>query len=192
MALERFTARRTVGQPCRNTSNLLPPIPRAPRTLAEIKAPAAVPGDRGRALLAALRAVEDARFTGLEAVYSGWLPRGGGLRGGSFSATDAFAGTLTLRDYSYVPGVRVSGRLTVDGPNGHGRVTVRGRFAGTLDLRSTRSASGTLGGRRVAVAIGSGARAAGTGGRPRGVSADSPAPAGSRGGRAAARDALTA
>ncbi len=160
-ALERFTARRTVGQPCRNTSNLLPPIPRAPRTLSEIKAPASVPGGRGRALLAALRSVEDARFTGLEAVYSGWLPRGGGLRGGSFSATDAFQGTLTLRDYSYVPGVRVSGRVTVDGDGVTGRITVSGRYSGTLNLRSTRVASGMLGGRRVAVALGSGASAAG-------------------------------
>ena len=159
-ALERFVQRRRVGQPCRNTSNLLPPIPRAPRTLAEIRPPASVPGDRGRALLAALRSVEDARFTGLEAVYSGWQPRGGGLRGGSFSATDAFQGTLTLRDYSYVPGVRVSGRVTIDGPDVTGRVTVSGRYAGTLDLRSTRAASGVLGGRRVAVAVGSGASAA--------------------------------
>jgi hypothetical protein len=162
-ALERFTARRTVGQPCRDTSNLLPPIPRAPRTLAEIRPPASVPGDRGRALLAALRSVEDARFTGLEAVYSGWQPRGGGLRGGSFSATDAFQGTLTLRDYSYVPGVRVSGRVTVDGPSVTGTVTVRGRYGGTLVLRGTRAASGTLGGRRVAVSPRSGASAAGAG-----------------------------
>lgn len=159
-ALERFTARRPVGQPCKGTSNLLPPIARAPRALAEIRAPAAVPGDRGRTLLAALRSVEDARFTGLEAVYSGWQPRGGGLRGGSFAATDAFAGTLTLRDYSYVPGVRVSGRLTVDGPRVRGRITVRGRVSGSLVLRSTRAASGTLGGRPVAYAAGSGARAA--------------------------------
>lgn len=162
IALARFTGGRTVGNPCRNTSNLLPPIPRAPRALSDIRPPAAVPGDRGRVLLAALRSVEDARFSGLEAIYSGWLPRGGGLRGGSFSATDGFAGVLTLRDYSYVPGVRVSGRLRIAEGLVSGRVTVRGTSSGTLDLRSTRSATGTLGGRPVAVTLGTGARAAGT------------------------------
>lgn len=148
-ALERFTARRKVGNPCKGTTNLLTPIARAPRTLAEIRPPGRVPGDRGRVLLAAVRAVEDARFTGLEALFSGFLPRGGGLRGGSFSATDAFDGRLTLREYSYVPGVRVSGQVRIDGNDVRGRVRVSGRMSGALDLRSTRSVSGTLGGRRV-------------------------------------------
>jgi len=148
-ALERFTARRKVANPCKGTTNLLPPIPRAPRTLSEIDAPKRIPGERGRALLAAVRAVEDARFSGLEAVYSGFMPRGGGLRGGSFSASDAFEGRLTLRDYSYVPGVRVSGRVRIDGNDVHGRVRVSGRMSGVLDLRSVKSVSGTLGGRRV-------------------------------------------
>jgi pimeloyl-ACP methyl ester carboxylesterase len=149
-ALERFTARRKVGNPCKGTTNLLPPIPRAPRGLAEIEPPKRVAGDRGRVLLAAVRAVEDARFTGLEALFSGFMPRGGGLRGGSFSASDAFDGRLTLRSYSYVPGVRVSGRLRIDGNDVRGRVRVAGRMSGVLDLRSTRSVRGMLGGRRVA------------------------------------------
>lgn len=148
-ALERFTARRKVGNPCKGTTNLLPPIPRAPRTLSEIAPPKRIPGDRGRVLLAAVRAVEDARFSGLEALFSGFLPRGGGLRGGSFSATDAFDGRLTLRDYSYVPGVRVNGQVRIDGNDVRGRVRVSGRMSGVLDLRSTRSVSGTLGGRGV-------------------------------------------
>ncbi len=151
-ALTRFTARKPVGQPCRNTSNLVPPISRAPRSLSELPAPSRIPGDRGRTLLAALRSVEDARFSALEAVYAGFSPRGGGLRGGSFAATDAFEGALKLRNYSYVPGVRISGTVEVDGRKVTGRIRVDGPVSGSLTLRSTKAASGRLGGRRVAFA----------------------------------------
>ena len=78
----------------------------------------------------------------------GFAPRGGGLRGGSFDSTDAFDGQMTLRDYSYVPGVRVSGTLTVgrlEGPRP--RAPSTGRVSGSLDVRSTTAASGVLGGR---------------------------------------------
>lgn len=163
-ALARFTARKPVGRPCKGTSNLLAPIARAPASLSQYRPPARIAGDRGRVLLAALDTVEDARFSGLEAVYSGFTPRGGGLRGGSFSSTDAFTGTMTLRGYSYVPGVRVSGTLQVDGSRVSGRVRVRGRVSGTLTLRSSRRARAVLGGRGVTFAPAKGARAAQTAG----------------------------
>ncbi len=103
-ALTRFTARKPVGQPCKGTSNLVLPIPRAPRTLSDVTAPSSVPGDRGRTLLAALHSVEDARFSALEAVYGGFSPRGGGLRGGSFDATDAFRGAADAARLQLRPG----------------------------------------------------------------------------------------
>ncbi len=151
-ALTRYTARKPVGLPCAGKSNQVMPLPRAPLSLSEFRTPARIPGPRGRTLLAVLDTVEDARFSGLEAVYGGFAPRGGGLRGGSFDSTDAFNGQMTLRRYSYVPGVRVSGTLAVDGSKVQGRVTVTGRVSGTLDVRSTTAASGVLDGHRVGFA----------------------------------------
>jgi len=162
-ALTLYTAGKRIGRPCAGKSNQVMPLPRAPLSLSEFRTPARIPGARGRTLLAVLDTVEDARFSGLEAVYGGFAPRGGGLRGGSFDSTDAFNGQMTLRDYSYVPGVRVSGRLAVDGSKVRGHVTVTGRVSGSLDVRSTTAASGTLGGRRVAFSRAHGARMAGAG-----------------------------
>ena len=162
-ALTRYTAGRQVGRPCAGKSNQVLPLPKAPLSLSEFRTPARVPGARGRTLLAVLDTVEDARFSALEAVYGGFAPRGGGLRGGSFDSTDAFNGQMTLRGYSYVPGVRVSGTLAVDGARVRGRVTVTGRVSGTLDVRSTTAASGMLGGRAVGFSRADGARTAGAG-----------------------------
>ena len=162
-ALTRYTAGKQIGRPCAGKSNQVLPLPRAPLSLSEFRTPSRIPGPRGRTLLAVLDSVEDARFSALEAVYGGFAPRGGGLRGGSFESTDAFNGQMTLRDYSYVPGVRVSGTLTVDGASVRGRVTVAGRVAGSLDVRSTTSASGMLDGRRVGFARSADASAAGAG-----------------------------
>jgi hypothetical protein len=92
----------------------------------------------------------------------GGLPeRGGGLRGGSFSVTGS---GFHLRRYVFVPRLRVSGRLHV---NGRGLLVGRVRVAGVrgasgeLRLDGRGGAAGRLGGRRVRFsAAGAEARAA--------------------------------
>ncbi len=165
-ALRRWTARRSVGTPCRGKSNQVSPIERPPLKLSEFRAPSGARGDRGRTVLAALETAAEVRFSALEAVFAGFRPRGGGLRSGSFAADDAFSGTIRLRDYSYVPGVRLSGTLDVNGGFLSGRVTVRGRFSGGLTITSSSTASGMLGGRAVRVARGAVAAASSSGPGP--------------------------
>ncbi len=118
-----------------------------PLSLADFRRPAAIGGDRGRTLFAVMDSVSDARISALEAVYAGWSPRGGGLRGGRFSADDGFVGRLDLNGYSYVPGLRLTGHLIENGPRVRGRISVAGKYSGYVMLASDGSATGRLGGR---------------------------------------------
>lgn len=165
-ALGRFAAGRAVGDPCRGrTGNQVRVLPRPPRSLSEVRAPAALPGERGRVLRAVLDTAVEARFSALEAIFAGLRPQGGGLRGGSFSGVEEFYGPLRLRDYQYVPGVRLSGTLEVrdDGRRVSGTVRVAGRLRGSVTLSSATGAAGRLGGRRVRLSR-AGAAAAGAAG----------------------------
>ena len=133
-ALKRWMDKERVGKPCVDKTNQVAVIPRPPRSLSEIEPSRQVPGTAGRVLRAVLETAREVRFSGLEAVFGGLDPRGGGLRGGSYSATDAFEGTVTLRDYEYVPGVRVSGDLTLGYRRVSGTVRVDGPVDGSLRL----------------------------------------------------------
>ena len=131
-ALTLYTAGKRIGRPCAGKSNQVMPLPRAPLKLSEFRTPARIPGPRGRTLLAVLDTVEDARFSGLEAVYGGFAPRGGGLRGGSFDSTDAFSGTdeaarLQLRPRR--PRERDADGRRLEGPRPRDRDRARLRIA---------------------------------------------------------------
>ena len=100
---------------------------------------------------ATLATIDDARLTSLESLFGGFEASGGGLHGGSFSATDAFEGTLTLRNASYLKRLRVSGSLKIIGSGVRGSVTVSGLIRGTLTVNARGGVRGVLGGRRVAI-----------------------------------------
>jgi len=134
----------------------LPPLP--PRSLAQVPpsrgyggrpgrtlhAVALTIGDFGRDLL--WRVLEQLRSLILLTQRSPSL-RGGGLRGGSYQVSSS---AIVFHDYSYVPGVTLSGRVTAK------RIDLRvgGAAAARGVLRSGphRSLIGTLGGRRVRLA----------------------------------------
>jgi hypothetical protein len=75
----------------------------------------------------------------------------GGLRGGRFEPD---RNGVVLRRFSYVPGVWVSGRVTVEGAAGprlDGLVTVGGSAASPGRLRVSTALAGTLAGKAVRV-----------------------------------------
>lgn len=165
-ALRTWAAGGRVKRCPRGATNELKVLPIPPRSVQDFRHPPSVPGDRGRTLFAALDSVDDARVSALEAVYAGFSPSSGGLRGGSLSATDAFDGTMTLRRYAYVPGVRLSGTLRVKGVHVSGTLQIAGREAGTLHLAGG-GASGVLGGRAVRYRTGRASAAGGAHGARR-------------------------
>ena len=78
-----------VGHPCVGTNNGVAPTPLPPRSLSDFRSAPGVGGARGRALFAVLDTVTDARLAALQTLFAGLQVRGGGLRGGSFSARPA-------------------------------------------------------------------------------------------------------
>lgn len=155
-ALRRFVRGRRVGQPCRGLSNAVPPFALPPRSLRDYRRAPGLLGARGRAVSAVLDTVFDAQLSALQALFAGFGgdPRGGGLHGGRFRETEA--GTIVLRRYAFVRGLRVTGRLRSDESGGlTGRVRVRGprgtRTSGVLRLRPDGRVTGRLGGRAVRV-----------------------------------------
>jgi hypothetical protein len=140
-AVRRFVAGRPVRRRCRGAPALRVPAP-LPGSLADLRAAGGRPARVVRAVRLTLR---DVFAEVLTTLFSGRLPRGGGLRGGRWDFGGA--GRLRLHRVEVVPGVRVSaalrdtrsGRLRVDGP---------GRLEGLLRLRRG-ILSGRLGGRRV-------------------------------------------
>ena len=96
-----------------------------------------------------LDTVTDARLAALQTLFAGLQVRGGGLRGGSFSAQASFEGRLRLRRYAFVPGLRVSGSLSSSSGSISGTVHVSGTANGTLKISRRGTVTGTLGGRHV-------------------------------------------
>jgi pimeloyl-ACP methyl ester carboxylesterase len=127
--------------PSRERASLLP---LAPLSLDEVRARGGRPG---RTAAAAAATLLDVSFDAGRVLLSGAdrVLRGGGLRGGRYSAAGQ---RLRLRRVEYVPGVELSG--TVDLSDGSGRLRVSGRAAarGSLRLEDERL-TGRLGGRRV-------------------------------------------
>jgi pimeloyl-ACP methyl ester carboxylesterase len=130
------------------------PDPPPPRRLAALPQARGEPGKRGRVLTAVELTMRDL----FQDFVAAFIPdpndpdvaRGGGLRSGSYRLDGR--GTLTLRRLSFVPGVRLSGRITNLGVRrGRGRIRVdggRGVPGGVLTFRNG-LVRGTLGGRPV-------------------------------------------
>jgi hypothetical protein len=152
LALRRFAQSRKVGKPCVGKSNAVEPFPTPPRKLRDFRTAPGVPGARGRVVFGVLDTAVDARVTALQTLYAGFDPvRGGGLRGGRFSAT-IDDGRFTLRNYQYLRGLKVSGRLVAAGDQelrGTVRVDGPGGLDGTLRLDAGGGVRGRIGGRDV-------------------------------------------
>jgi pimeloyl-ACP methyl ester carboxylesterase len=154
-ALQAFFAGKPV-KPCDRSDSLpeLPPVPVAPRRLAQITPVHGNPRRAGSALHAVLLTLEDftrqtaleliSKLTGSKLLLDLLEVRIGGLRAGWGALS---AGSLRLHRYSYVPGVSISGKLT----SGHGALHIGGsaRVRGTLRVTKKGGLSGTLDGQRV-------------------------------------------
>jgi pimeloyl-ACP methyl ester carboxylesterase len=134
-----WIARDAAPAPCPRLSPLLPPLPRAPRSLAEVPPARGAAGRRGRTLNAVSLTLADAMST-LALLDGRVSPTAvGGLRGGRLLTTEGL-----FQRYSYVPGVWVSGRLNgmlrVGGPQAaHGTLRVElGLLRGVLEGRRVR------------------------------------------------------
>jgi hypothetical protein len=102
-------------------------------------------------LFATLDTISDAQLSALETLYAGYRRlQGGGLRDGSFTASDNGV-RLRLHRYALVPGLRISGVISAAGDRAHGALTVDapGPYDGRLSLRQDGTVTGELGGRRV-------------------------------------------
>ena len=131
-----------------------PPPPLSLRAVRPLRGVAGMPGRTLRALTLTLRDVRTGPGSVAETA-EGF--RGGGLRGGRYLLDRDDA--LTLRRFSFVPGLRVSGRIErFLGPRRRGRVRIDGplRASGMLRIRGRRF-SGRVGGRRVRGALDPGA-----------------------------------
>jgi pimeloyl-ACP methyl ester carboxylesterase len=150
-ALAQFFAGQRVA-PCPSAANPFPPVPLAPRSLAQLNPTGKVRGMAGRGLTAALDTVGDLRRTIIEiGLDVDGLPVGarfGGLRGGSVAMSKSAA---VLSRLSYVPGVQLSGEISANlvlmdkgatsmldvsgsaGVSGKLRLSSGGRVAGELN-----------------------------------------------------------
>ncbi len=162
-ALEALFAGTPI-KPCgpAHPETLLLPTPVPPRALTVVPPAPGNSGRPGRTLQAAVLTLADlarqASYLALARLGSGSLTalaslRVGGLRSGWAALT---GGKLWLHDYSFIPGVRLSGeitaervRLTVEGPAAaHGILDARaGEHAG----RPARRQAPAPGGRRIAL-----------------------------------------
>ncbi len=100
---------------CPTGKDILPPPPVAPRGLASVRAPTGLPGRPGKTVVAVLDTIHDLGRQVLAATIQAGskLPNGasfGGLRGGY---TRLSRSRVTLRDYSFIAGVRLTGTFQV-------------------------------------------------------------------------------
>ncbi len=147
-AYDRFLARRTVGNPCKGRNNGFRPLPQPPTALSDFRSAPGVGGARGRVVFSVLDTVEDAVVTTAQYEDAALPLRGGGLGGGRFRVFDQGA-AVRLTNYSYVPGVRVTGTLRAGETSTTGRLVVEGPKGanGIVQLTRDGGATGRLGGR---------------------------------------------
>jgi pimeloyl-ACP methyl ester carboxylesterase len=140
-------------QPCPAVQNPFAPTPRPPASLAKVKRVSGYPPKVGRTLNAVAATLNDARRQVIgAAIGTGALPSAvGGLRNGSVKVSSL--SRLTLRNYEYVPGVRVNGAYRA---NATTRVRISGSAAAKGSLTFLRSGAvlGRLGGRRISASRG--------------------------------------
>jgi pimeloyl-ACP methyl ester carboxylesterase len=157
-AVSAFFAGNPV-QPCGATSNKFAPTPVTPTKLAYVRPPAELGGRIGQTLVAVLDTLVDLnrQVVGATLQINQELPSGarfGGLRGGYARIT---AHSATLHDFSFVPGVELSGILPIhDGALKTSTIRISGAEATAGTVRTGASASrvtGTLGGKRFDVSL---------------------------------------
>jgi pimeloyl-ACP methyl ester carboxylesterase len=151
-ALQAFFAGSPV-QPCKPTTNLFSPTPIIPTRLASVQPVPGLAGSPGRTLTAVLDTVVDLERQAIGAMLQAQqqLPTGssfGGLHGGYARLSRS---AVRLHDYTFVPGVQLSGTLPVAGSRIQEiKVQISGPSAshGLVVIDSHLRASGDLGGRR--------------------------------------------
>jgi len=157
-ALANFFAARAV-QPCSAGSNPFAPTPLTPTRLTAVHPPSALRGRPGQTLVAVLDTLVDLdrQVIGATLQADAELPSGsrfGGLRGGFAKLT---ATAAVLRDFSFVPGVKLTGSVPVQsGRLQLATIRVAGTEAasGTVTFGSSATrVSGTLGGRHFDLAL---------------------------------------
>jgi len=175
VALRRFFGGAAVGAPCAGRRNpKLAPRPIPPTSLRAVRGVSGLPKRQGRTLGAVLDGIEDTNFLALAAAFAGAPDPfvSGGLRGGRFLVASAGKRLAIGFDrFSYVPGVVVSGTVSVRGDSlDGGSLKISGRDAARGTLRFARGGRvlGTLGGRKVAGRLAASASAAAAG-RMRGL-----------------------
>ncbi len=159
-AVTRFFSAQAVS-PCASTRNPFTPTPLDPTRLSRVRAPHGLSGRPGRTLVAALDAIVDLsrQVVGATLEAAAALPSGagfGGLRGGY--ATLA-GGAVVLHGFSFVPGVHLSGRLSVSAQGvAQAVLRVSGSQASGGSMRlsdNLKRVSGTLGGHSFRLAVAS-------------------------------------
>jgi pimeloyl-ACP methyl ester carboxylesterase len=149
----------TPVQPCSAaTKNTFSPTPVAPRKLAYVKAPSGLSGKPGRTLTAVLDAIVDLDRQVVAATLQAEqeLPSGssfGGLRGGYTRLTSSAA---TMRNFSFVTGVALSGTFPVKNHELQPatiRISGSAAAGGMVRLSADKRVSGTLGGKRFNVSL---------------------------------------
>jgi pimeloyl-ACP methyl ester carboxylesterase len=100
---------------CPRVTPLVPTVPRVPRSLADVTPPRGTAGRQGRTLGAVMLTLAEARaatvLAVLDALVDGFPARGTRLPGVSGGLLVFSGGEIRLRDYSFVPGVALSGRI---------------------------------------------------------------------------------
>ncbi len=148
----------TPVQPCTTTANMFAPTPVAPRKLAYLRSPPGLSGKPGRTLTAVLDAIVDLDRQVVAATLQAEqeLPSGssfGGLRGGYAKLTSSAA---TLRNFSFVNGVKLSGTFPVKNHELQPatiRISGGSAAAGSVRLSSDKRVTGMLGGKRFNVSL---------------------------------------
>lgn len=148
----------TPVQPCGSTPNIFSPTPVTPTKLAYIHPPSVLPGKAGQTLTAVLDTILDLnrQVIGATLQANAELPIGssfGGLHGGYARLEPS---KVVLHNLSFVSGVRLSGVFPVkEGQLQTATIHISGPAAasGTVRIGSSKTVSGTLGGRRFDVSI---------------------------------------
>jgi hypothetical protein len=114
-AVRNFFRGHAVAATCRRASPFLGALPPAPLSLRQLRAVPGVPGERGAAINAMELTLFDVTIEFLSTLITADdnTVQGGGLRGGQWALKlGRKSGTLDLVGVEYMPGIRVSGRIS--------------------------------------------------------------------------------
>ncbi|HVR05413.1 MAG TPA: alpha/beta hydrolase [Solirubrobacteraceae bacterium] len=157
LAVKTFFAGGAV-QPCTPSTNPFSPTPITPTSLSAVQPVPGLAGRSGRTLTAVLDTLVDLERQVIGATLQAQenLPSGssfGGLHGGYAQLSRS---TVHLVNFTFVPGVQLSGNLLASNGKLHSivfRVTGPAAAHGTVTISAGEHASGTLAGRRFDVSI---------------------------------------